>query len=121
MPKQRKCSHLPFIRRHSHKALARIPYRNALDRIPAVTPRPIISIVTLLPVVAILTTCGRIVALFKNRAAPSLSCGVFRRRQATILSTSGICAPIAARRRACRPFVVPTFPDTLAKTRYFEG
>ena len=38
--------------------------------VPAVTPRPIISIVTLLPVVAIFTTCGRIVALFKDRAAP---------------------------------------------------
>ena len=38
--------------------------------IPIVTPRPIISIVTPLPVVAILTTCGRIVALFKNCAAP---------------------------------------------------
>jgi hypothetical protein len=37
---------------------------------PVVTLRPIIPIVTPLPVVAILTTCGRIVALFKNRAAP---------------------------------------------------
>ena len=38
--------------------------------VPVVTPWPIISIVTPLPVVAILTTWGRIVALFKNRAAP---------------------------------------------------
>ena len=37
---------------------------------PVVTPLPIIPIVTPLPVVAILTPCGRIVALFKNRAAP---------------------------------------------------
>jgi hypothetical protein len=31
---QRKCSYLPFIRRHS-KALARIPCRNVLARIPS--------------------------------------------------------------------------------------
>jgi hypothetical protein len=32
----------------------------------------------------------------------------------------GSARRIAARRRACTPFVVPMFPDTLAKTRYAE-
>ena len=39
--------------------------------VPVVTLRPIIPIVRPLPVVAILTTSGRVVALFKNRAALS--------------------------------------------------
>jgi hypothetical protein len=39
--------------------------------VPVVAPLPVVPVVTSLPVVAILTTSGRVIALFKNRAAPS--------------------------------------------------
>ena len=73
MPKQRgalSAVYLPFIRRHSRKALARSPCRNALDRSPSRNVAHNLDRNAPLPVVAILTTWGRIVALFKNRAAP---------------------------------------------------
>ena len=38
---------------------------------PVVRPRPVVPVVTPLPVAAILTSSGRVVALFKNRAARS--------------------------------------------------
>src|SRR4029450_6244649 len=39
--------------------------------VPVIAPLPVVPVVTSSPVVAILTTSGRVVALFKNRAAPS--------------------------------------------------
>ena len=63
MPKQRKLFVVIVVR-----PWPVFPVVTPWTVVPAVTPRPIISIVT--SVVAILTTCGRIVVLFKNRAAP---------------------------------------------------
>jgi hypothetical protein len=71
MPKQRKCSYLPLL----FVVIVVTPWPvfpvvTLRPIISIVTSLPIVSIVTPLPVVATLTTCGRIVALFKNRAAP---------------------------------------------------
>jgi hypothetical protein len=70
MPSSASAVYLPFIRRLVVRPWPVVPVVTPWTVVPVVTPRPIIPIVTPLPVVAILTTCGRIVSLFKNRAAP---------------------------------------------------
>jgi hypothetical protein len=105
--------YLPFIRRHRRKASARSPCRDASAHSP----------------------CRNAFARSRDPHHVWARCRFVQKPRGMVRSVAeyfaaskprscphrGLARHTAARRRACRPFVVPTFPDTLAKTQYFEG